>query len=204
MKQSLWVAAAAAVLTCSFVATPVLGQVQNPPKKANRMIVNLVEGVAACTVANTTTGGVINLDACDATPADTVCQFRTNPRNGKLMGLGMVKAIARKGDLALNIRVNHLTDSCNGESLCAVATFRSTQDNCTSGDACTTVDQEDFPLGLSCCTVEKNRCRIKTSVNEALAGAINPANSPSFTVNGVGLARVGGGVALRGGLMVLP
>lgn len=202
MKNSLY--AVAAIFTVAIFAAQALAQEQNPPKKANRLIVNLVEGVAACTAATTTTGGVIDLAACDTEPADTVCQFRTNPRNGKLMGLGMVKAIARKGDLSLNIRVNHVTDSCNGESLCAVATFRATQDNCTSGNACTTEDQEDFPLGLSCCTVEKNKCRIKTTVNQALAGAINPANTPSYTINGVGLARVGGGVALRGGLMVLP
>lgn len=196
------VLATAALAAFGLLASPALGQVQNPPKKANKLIVTIVEGVQACTVANTSTGGVIDLPACDTQPADSLCEFTT--KNGKLMGLGMAKAIAKKGDIFLNVKLNGLNDACNGESLCTVATFRATQNNCTSAAACTTTDQTDFPLGLSCCTVDKGKCRIKTSVNAALAGAINAANTPSYTINGVGLTRAGGGVAFRGGLMVLP
>lgn len=200
MRKILFTTAALAVF--GLLAAPAMAQVQNPPKKANKLIITMVEGVQACTVANTSTGGVINLPACDAQPADSLCEFTT--KNGKLRGLGMAKAIARKGDIFLNVKVNGINDACNGESLCTVANFRATQNNCSNSAACTTTDQVDFPLGLSCCTVDKGKCRIKTSVNEALAGAINGANTPSYTINGVGLSRVGGGVAFRGGLLVLP
>ncbi len=194
--------AATAVALFGFLAAPALGQVQTPPKKANKLILSVVEGVEACTAATTTSGGIINLPACDTTPSDSTCHFTT--KNGKLKGLGLVKAIAKKGDIFLNVKVNGINDECNGESLCAVASFRATQDNCTSTDACTAEDQTDFPLGLSCCTVEKGKCKIKTSVNSALAGAINANNLPSYTINGVGLARTGGGIPFRGGLRVSP
>jgi hypothetical protein len=197
MRNFLLATSAAAAF--ALIAMPAIGQ-QVTPKKANKFQSTLVEGVEACTAATTTTGGVINLPACDYTPSDSFCHYTT--KNGKLKGKGAVKATSKKGDIFIAVKMSGLNDECNGESLCPVASFRATQDNCTSGDSCTTEDQTDFPLGLVCCTVEKGKCKIKASLNDALGGAIVAANNPSFTLNGVGMARIGGGVPFRGGIMV--
>jgi len=191
--------ATASIAAFALIAMPAFGQ-RDTPKKANKFQATLVQGVEACTAATTTTGGTINLPACDVVPSDNLCRFTT--KNGKLQGKGTVKANSKKGDIFVNVSVSGINDECNGETLCAIASFRATQNNCTSTNPCTTVDQTDFPLGLACCVVDKGKCKIKTSINATLPGAINAANNPEYTLEGVGLARTGGGVPFRGGVMV--
>lgn len=189
---------AAGVAALAMVAMPALGQ-RSTPKKANKFQITVVQGVEACTASTTTTGGTVNLPACDVQPSDSLCRFTT--KNGKLKGKGLILA-KTKDDVSVKAKLVGLNDECNGESLCAIASFRSTQDNCTSGDSCTAEDQTDFPLGVACCTVDKGKCQIKTTINESIPGAINPANNQSFIINGAGFARTGGGVPFRGGIMV--
>jgi len=83
---------------------------------------------------------------------------------------------------------------------------RTTSDACASGNPCTTEDQEDLPLGVACCTVQKGKCKIKTTINTALPGAIVAGNRTEITVGQVGLLRTTGspspiGPAFRAGLL---
>jgi hypothetical protein len=172
-----------------------------PPKKANKFQATMVTGVQACTAANTTLPGALMTPGCDPVVAnDTVCQFAE--KNGKLKGKGKVLAKA-KDDIKLKAKLVNLTDSCNGETLCAVATVTTTSDNCASGGSCTGVTSIDLPLGIACCLVEKNKCKIKTTVNTALPGALVPGNYTEFIIGEVGLKRTGASApAFKGGLLL--
>ena len=184
------------VLGVSLMASASFGR-PTPPKKANKYQATIVTGVEACTVTNTTAPGLLSTPACDPVVAsDNVCQFGSA---GK--GSGKVQAKA-KDDIAIAVKLGGLTDTCNGESLCAVASVRTSQNGCLSSGDCSTVTQENLPLGVACCTVDKGKCKIKTTVNTALPGALVTGNLAEFTLGEVGLQRSGGGYAFRAGLLL--
>ena len=168
------------------------------PKKANKYQATVVTGVEACTVTNTTAPGLLSTPACDPVVAsDSVCQFGPE---GKGSGKVLAKA---KDDIAISAKIGGLTETCNGETLCAVASLRTSQNNCASTGDCTTVTQTDLPLGLACAEVAKGKWKIKGSVNaEFLPGALVTGNSAEFILGEVGLLRSGGGVAFRAGLLL--
>lgn len=170
------------------------------PKKANKYQATIVTGTEACTTPNTTASGVLATAACDpVVAADTVCQF--DAPGGKRKGSGKVLAKA-KDDIAISAKLGGLTDTCNGESLCAVASVRTSQNNCTSLGDCSTITQTDLPLGVACATVDKGKWKIKTTVNTSLPGALVTGNQTEFTLGEIGLLRAGGGVAFRAGLLL--
>jgi len=175
-----------------------------PPKKANKYQATMINGVVACTAANTTLPGILASPACDpVVPNDTVCQF--SEKNGKLKGKGKVQAKS-KDDVAIKAKLVKVTESCNGETLCAVASVTVTSDNCASSGSCTGEKSVDLPLGVACCTVEKQKCKIKTTVNTALPGALVAGNATEIIVGEVGLLRTTGspspaGPAFRAGLL---
>ena len=170
------------------------------PKKANKFQATIVTGVEACNVTNTTAPGILGTPACDPVVAsDNVCQF--DAPGGKRKGGGKVLAKA-KDDIAISAKLGGLTDTCNGETLCAVAGVRTSQNNCLSGGDCSTITQVDLPLGLACSGVDKGKWKLKTTVNTSLAGALVLGNSTEFILGEVGLLRSGGGVAFRAGLLL--
>ncbi len=187
------------ILGMAFLVGPAVGQ-RNVPKKANKYQATIVQGVEACTSANTTAPGILSTPACDpVVPSDPSCVF-DNKGGGKVLAKS-------KDDIKISVKLKKLINegvaSCEGETLCAVASVRSTSDACASGNPCTTVDQEDLPLGVACCTVQKGKCKIKTTVNASLPGALVPGNRSEFIIGRVGLKRSGSpNVAFRAGLLL--
>ncbi len=104
-------------------------------------------------------------------------------------GKGQAKAKS-KTDISIKVKLRKVDPACNGETLCAVASVITAQNNCGLGD-CTTEAQVDLPLGIACCTVVDEKCDIKTTVNTALPGALVTGNSAEFQLGEVGLLRVG-------------
>lgn len=183
-----------ACLGVALMVSPALG-VRNIPKKAGKYQITVVQGVQACTSPNTKAPGLLATAACDpVVPADTTCVF-TEKGSGKI-------AAKAKDDIAVQAKLSGLNDDCNGESLCAVVDVTTSANGCQSSGDCTTIAQTDLPLGVACCTVDKNKCSIKTTVNTALPGALVPGKSSEFIVGRAGLSRTGGGVAFRGGLLL--
>ncbi len=191
--------AAVAILGMALIAGPAMGQ-RNPPKKANKYQATIVQGVEACTASNTTAPGLLSTPACDpVVPSDPGCLFDNK-------GQGKVLAKA-KDDIKLQAKLSKLINegvqSCEGETICALASVRTTSDACASGNPCTTVDQADLPLGVACCTVQKGKCKIKTTVNTSLPGALVAGNRSEFIIGRVGLQRTGApGVSFRAGLLL--
>ncbi len=187
------------ILGVAFLVGPAMGQ-RSVPKKANKYQATIVQGVEACTATNTTAPGILSTPACDpVVVSDPGCVF-DNKGAGKVLAKSKddIKISAKLSKL-----VNEGVNSCEGETLCAVASVRTTSDACGSGNPCTTVDQEDLPLGVACCTVQKGKCKIKTTVNTALPGALVPGNRTEFILGQVGLLRSGApGVAFRAGLLL--
>ncbi len=188
----------AAVMTCLIFSSPALGQ-RNPASKANLFQSSLVQGVSACTAANTTLPGAEALPGCDpVVPADAVCNFTDK-------GFGRLKFKA-KDDVKIQVKIKGLSAACNAEVLCVVADMRWTQDGCASGGSCTTEELDGLPLGASCCTVGEGNCRIKTSLVEAFndqAIVVN-GNRTEYALGSISIVRVGHfpDVTFRAGLMV--
>jgi hypothetical protein len=184
------------VLAVSLMASASFGRPATP-KKANKYQATMVNGVEACTTANTTAPGALSTAACDPVVAsDSLCQFGPE---GK--GSGKVQAKA-KDDVAIAAKLGGVTATCEGETLCAVAGVRTSSNGCASTGDCSTITQPDLPLGIACCQVEKGKCKIKTTVNTALPGALSLGKATEIIVGEVGLARTGGGVAFRAGLFL--
>lgn len=187
-----------AVVACLMVTQALARPI--PPKKANKYQSTVVTGVEACTADNTFAPGALSTKACDPiVQSDGVCQF--TEKKGKPKGGGKFQAKA-KDDISVSVKLKGLTETCNGQTLCAVASVRTAQDNCLSGGDCSTVTQTDLPLGVACCPVEKGKCKIKTTVNDSLPGALVTGNLAEFIIGEVGLRRSGGGVAFRAGLLL--
>jgi hypothetical protein len=195
-----------AFLGVALMVSPALGQ-RNPPKKAKKYSIEVVQGMSVCTAANTTAPGLLATAACDPpVPADPGCVFG-------LKGKGKVSAKSATGDIAIQAKLTGLDLACVGESLCAVSGVRTTVNGCASTGSCSTVTQVDLPLGGACCTVDaKGKCAIKTTVNSVLPGAITTGNVSEFTLGEVGLLRTGVPLnppntrqptAFRGGILVL-
>ena len=108
-----------------------------------------------------------------------------------------------KDDIAVAVKLGGLDDACNGETLCAVASVRTSQNNCASSGDCSTVTQTDLPLGVACCTVDKGKCKLKTTVNQSLPGALVTGNAAEFIIGEVGMLRSGAaGPGFRAGLLL--
>ncbi len=105
---------------------------RNPPKKANKHQVSLVQAVEACAVgsANTTEPGILAIPACDpVVPSDSGCVFGAK-------GAGRIKAKS-KTDIALQVKVKGVDAGCDGQQLCLAMDFTSVRNNCASaGDCC--------------------------------------------------------------------
>jgi hypothetical protein len=163
---------------------------------------DIVGAYEPCTVANDTTGG-LGLPACSpAVPSGGPCLLDASK------GKGSVKAKVKNGDVDIKAKAKGI-QNCEGESVCAFASFNATSDNCTVGADCTTVEFTDFPvtIGAGCVLIDKEKIKIKTTLNTQLPGAVNPADKVSITINGVKLGLPAGtagvsGKILAGGLLI--
>ncbi len=184
LRRNLFIGGAC--LGVALMVSPALGQ-RSPASKANKFQATLVQGVEVCTAANTTAPGVLATPACDpVVPSDATCVF--GPK-----GKGQVAAKEKKGDITVQAKLGGVDAGCEGETLCAVASITSSQDNCASSGDCTSLrpNTTDLPLGIACCSIEKGKCKIKTSVNVSLAGALVTGNRAEFGIGEVGLLRAG-------------
>ena len=187
-----------AVLGMALIVSPAMGQ-RPLPKKANKYQATVVTGVEACTTANVTGNGILSTPACDPiVNSDSVCFFGAD---GK--GSGKVAAKA-KDDVSVKAKIGGMDAGCDGQTLCAVASIRTTADGCSGGNGCTTEDQVNLPLGTACCVVEKGKCKVKIDIGDALPGALDSGNNTEITIGEVGFTRTGSGgsVAFRAGLLL--
>lgn len=195
LRRTLFVAGA--FLGVAIMVSPAMGA-RNPPKKANKYQASLVQAVEACSaaLANTNASGVLATPACDpVVPSDPGCVF-TEKGGGKV-------AAKSKTDIAVQAKLGGLDPTCESETVCAFASLRTSSNNCASTGDCTTIDQTDLALGASCCTIIKGKCKIKTSINIALPGALVTGNSTEFTLGEVSLGRTGQpGRAFKAGLLL--
>ena len=179
-----------AVLGVTLLAVPG-SAIRSDPGKAKKFQGSLVSAYVECTAPNTTTVGV-GLAACQpADLVDDVCSIQADG-GGKLQA----KADTKVGDLKVKAKLKGIAN-CEGETLCVVASVRVTTNNCTAGPDCTVVDLNDFPLVggpiPACCTVDKGKCNIKTTLNSALpVPALALGQNTSFEVDGCGLTRTTG------------
>ncbi len=187
-----------AALVSTAVSSPSNAQ-RNPAAKANLYQSSLVQGVAACTTANTTQPGTEGVVGCDPViPNDDLCKF--GPK-----GFGKLKFKA-KDDLKFQVKLRGLDPTCDGEVLCTTADLLITQDVCDSGGSCTTEPIDDLPFGATCCDVAFGKCDIRTTLTEALhPDTFVLGNRTEYTLGGVSLVRFGGDVdkpAFRAGMLV--
>lgn len=166
------------------------------PKKANKYIATLVNAWQECTSPSEATGAPLSLDACPAVdPSGASCNFLADK------GKGLVKAKA-KDDISVQVTLTKL-ENCEGAVLCGFATARATTNDCTVSSRCTAEDQIDFPAtATACCTVEKGKCKIKTTVNTLLSGAIPTGENTSVALQEVRVAYDGGGLGTVAGTAV--
>ena len=185
-----------ACLGMALIVSPALG-VRNLPKKANKYQATVVQGVEVCTTANTKGPGILNTDACDpVVPSDPLCVFTEK-------GSGKVQAKA-KDDVTVQGKLSGLAETCNGSTLCAVASIRTASNNCASTGDCSTIPQADLPLGTACCLIEKGKCKVKIDIGVALPGALPSGNNAEITIGEVGFQRTSyvGNKAFSAGLLL--
>jgi len=185
-----------ACLGVALMVSPAFG-VRNTPAKAGKYSIEVIQGVEVCSAANTTAPGLLATQACDpVVPSDPGCVFGVK-------GKGKISAkIDKTGDIAVQAKISGIEPTCEGETLCAVASVRTSQNNCASTGDCSTINQVNLPLGVACGPVTKGKLGVKTTVNTALPGALVAGNAAEFTIGEVGLSRTGGGIAFRGGLLL--
>ncbi len=184
-----------ACLGAALMVSPALGQ-RSIPKKANKYQATLVQGVVSCTAANTTAPGVLATPACDpVVPNDDTCVYLID--GDKFKGGGQAKSKA-KDDVAVQVKLKGLDPACEGLTLCAVADVEASYDTCASSGTCTGERNEQLPLGVACCVVEKGKCQVKTTINAALPGALVNGVNTEFMVGRVGMLRTTGGGTISG------
>ncbi len=195
LRRTLFVAGA--FLGVAMMVSPAMG-VRNPAAKAGKYQATIVQGVEACSaaLANTTAPGILSTPACDpVVPSDSGCVFGAK-------GKGKVAAKS-KTDIAVQAKLGGLDATCDGETVCAFASVRTSTNNCASTGDCSTVPQPDLALGASCCTIAKGKCKIKTSINVALPGVLVTGNTTEFILGEIALGRTGQpGKAFRAGILL--
>jgi len=122
------------------------------PAKAKTIVSSLVQAYPPCTTADTQTNG--GTPAClDTTEVDPACLF-----GGK--GAGTLQATISKTNVVVKGALTGLDPLCNGKTLTAAFTVRTTTDDCPM-EHCTLVDQE---LTAGSCTVAGGKCKLRGTI----------------------------------------
>ncbi len=168
---------AAGALAIGLTATATLAADGEPPK-AGKYQATVVNGVDDCTVPSESTGGATPFPACPMSDSD-VCTFGAK-------GKGKVAAKA-KTDVALQLQLKGLENCPDGTVLQATADFKSTTNNCTVSDRCTTLGIDNFPIPGATCTVAKGGCKLKTTLNTLVPGLITPGENTAIALGKIGV-----------------
>jgi len=172
-----------------LTATMALGT-DGEPAKAGGFKSDMVNAYPACTTPTETTGGSIPLPACPAVDPP-LCTFGDK---------GKAKAAAKaKTDVAIQVQLQGLENCVDGTVLQAFANFTASTNDCTVSARCNTVQASNLVLGT--CTVAKGKCKIKTTVNTTIPGAITPGNNTAIAITGVGVTTGTSAVAVAGVLV---
>jgi hypothetical protein len=172
-----------------LTATMALGA-DGEPAKAGGFKSSMVNAYPACTTPTETTGGSLPLPACPANDPP-LCTFGDK---------GKAAASAKtKTDVAVQVQLQGLENCVDGTVLQAYANFTAATNDCTVSSRCNTVALSNLVLGT--CTVAKGKCKIKTTVNTTIPGAITPGQNTAITLNGVGVTTGTSAVAVAGVLV---
>jgi hypothetical protein len=172
-------------------ATMALGA-DGEPAKAGKYQATAINASGSCTTPTETTAGVLALPACPATDGP-LCTFGVKGK-GKL-------AAKAKTDVALQAQLGGLESCVDGTVLQLTADIRVNTNNCTISPRCTTVALPGFAVPGATCTVSGGKCKIKTTVNTLIPGAITVGDNTSIEVDGVGLTTGTVAVAAAGVLV---
>jgi hypothetical protein len=176
------------VVGVCLTATMALGT-DGEPAKAGGFKSDLVNAYPACTVLTELTLGIA-LPACPAVdPA--LCTFGVK-------GKGKVSAKA-KDDVKLQASLSGLENCVDGTTLFLTAEIAAATNNCSVSSRCNTITIPGFPLGS--CTVASGKCKLKTTVNTLIPGAVTPGENTAITVTGVGVGTGTSAVAAAGVLV---
>ena len=186
MRTTHWIAAG--VVAIGLTATAVMAA-DGEPAKAGKYQATAINATAACTSSDRNTLGGIPLPAC-ATVDAAVCTFGDK-------GSGKIAAKA-KDDVYLSLQLKGLENCPDGTVLQATASFKSNTNNCSVAGRCTTVDVPAFPIPGATCTVSKGGCKLKTSLNTLVPGAITVGKNTSIELGSVGVVTGTSAVAVAG------
>ena len=181
----------AGVLAVGLAATMAFGA-DGEPKKANKYQATMVHDSAVCTTPTESTLGGLPLPACPESSSAT-CQFGDK-------GSGKVAAKA-KDDVALSLKIGGLENCADGTILQAYASFRTDTNNCSVSSRCTTFALQNFPIPGATCTVANGKCKLKTTLNTLVPGAITPGKNTSIILGEVGVM-AGTTAVAKAGLLV--
>ncbi len=122
------------------------------PAHARSLKADLVQNYPACETPDTqtSTGRPACLSSVEVDPA---CLF-----GGK--GAGTLDAVITKTNITVRGRLSGLDPLCNGRTLAAAFTVRTTTDDCPM-EHCTVVDQE---LSAGSCTVSGGKCKLHGTI----------------------------------------
>ncbi|MGH7893729.1 MAG: hypothetical protein ACREQL_03625 [Candidatus Binatia bacterium] len=154
---------------------------------------SLVTAYEKCTAPNSLTEGGFAVPAC-APPvrSDPVCGF--GALDG-MVGAGKAKGVVHDGDVELTAVLSGLGLGCDGWRLCGVVSVRVTTDRC-GATPCTTIDLTlTNESATGCCTVSQGNCRLRTTVNTEVFGAIRMGERAGIQLLGCGLRRIDGPTA---------
>ncbi len=106
--------------------------------------------------------------ACPSVLSDPVCTLGSRGR-----AKYWLESDSNGSDIEIKVRIRGL--SCpDGEVLCVAADLPAVSSEfCSSAGDCTWTQLQDLPLGASCCTVGNGKCKINTSIEEALPGVFS-------------------------------
>ncbi len=155
------------------------------PATAKSLRASLVQSYPPCTVPDTATSG--GRPACLAPDeSDTGCLFGAK-------GSGTLQAVIGKTNINVKGALKGLDPLCNGKTLTAAFTVRTTTDDCPM-EHCTVVDEE---LTAGQCTVAGGACKLKGTI----ATGFPPGAGSEMTIVTCGV-KDGAAVAFTCGIMV--
>jgi len=172
-------------------ATMALGA-DGEPGKAGKYQASVVNASGDCTAPTEITLGALPIPACPATDA-ALCTFGVK-------GKGKVAA-KTKTDVALQAQLSGLENCPDNTVLQLTADTKSTTNNCSVSARCTTVDLPGFVISGATCTVSSGKCKIKTTLNTLIPGAITAGQNTALVIGEVGIVSGTSNIAISGVLV---
>ncbi len=172
-------------------ATMALGA-DGEPAKAGKYQATIINASGDCTAPSEITLGALPIPSCPATDA-ALCTFGVK-------GKGKVAA-KTKTDVSLQAQLGDLTNCPDGTVLQMTASTKSTTNNCSVSARCTTVDLPGFVITGATCTVSGGKCKIKTTLNTLIPGAITAGENTALVIGEVAIISGTSNIAISGVLV---